>query len=169
MKYAFILLTIFLTSMVAKAAESCSTEQTLDKVEEQKLISTDVPKHLKGATICVRLANAKESCVPAEKFKVVPRKQQYLVTKTSSSTVKSCSNTVDPRRNRLSLLGGEGPTGHLNRNGDNAPNYATVESDRGAIGGLQYQYLTPFLNNRLFIGGQVQSNKTGLLGAGIEF
>lgn len=168
MKY-IIVFTLLLFSFSSYAGESCSTEQSSDKVDEQMVISTDVPKHLKGATICVRLANAKESCVPAERFKVVPRKQQYLVTKTSKSIVKSCSTTVDPRRNRLSVLGGEGPTGHLDRNGDNSPNYATVESERGRIGGVQYQYLTPWFHDRLFFGVQGQSNKTGLLGAGIEF
>lgn len=168
MKYAFILLTIFLTSMFAKA-ETCSTEESSTQVEEQQLITTDVPSHLKGATIIVRLANGKESKVPAEKFKVVPRKQQYLVTKVSNSTVRSCVN-VSPYRHRVSALAGYGATGHLDRNVDG--NNTTVEADRGFIGGVMYQYK---FTDRWSLGLQGQGNdtsrknKTGLGVLGYDF
>lgn len=168
MKYAIILLTMFLTNAVAKA-ESCTEQTSADQVLEQAEIKTDVPKHLKGATIIVRLADGRESVVPAEKFKVVPRLQQYLVTKVSKSTVRSCVN-YEQRRNRLSVVAGHGPTGHLDRSSDGTT--ARVESDHGAIGGAMYQRL---LTERISLGVQVQGtdfsrdNKTGMGTLGYEF
>lgn len=168
MKYAIIFLTMFLTNAIAKA-ESCTEQSSAAQVEETTEIKTDVPKHLEGAKIIVRLADGRESVVPAEKFKVVPRLQQYLVTKVSKNTVRSCVS-YEQRRNRVSALAGYGPTGNLDRGGD--VNKATVESDHGAIGGAMYQRL---LTERLSIGVQVQGtdlsrdNKTGLGTLGYEF
>lgn len=163
MKYAIILLTMFLTNVVAKADTNCTEQTSASQVEEQAVISTDVPNHLKGAKIIVRLADGRESEVPAEKFKVVPRLQQYLVTKVSKNTVKSCTN-LDHNRNRVSLLGGEGPTGHLDRDGNVAK--TTVESERGIVGGAQYQRL---LTDKLSVGIQGQTNKSGMVLIGVDF
>ena len=168
MKYAIIFLTMFLTNVVAKA-ESCTEHTSASQVLEQTEIKTDVPKHLIGATITVTLANGKSSTVPAEKFKVVPRLQQYLVTKVSQSTVKSCTN-VSPNKNRVTGLLGYGATGHLDRSADASSE--TVESSRGAMGGVMYQRL---LDDHWSLGIQGQgtdfsrNNKTGLIGVGYDF
>jgi len=168
MKYAILFLTMFLTNAIAKA-ESCTEQTSASQVLEQTEIKTDVPKHLVGATITVTLANGKSSTVPAEKFKVVPRLQQYLVTKVSQSTVKSCVN-VSPNKNRVSALAGYGATGHLDRSADAST--TTVESSRGVVGAAMYQRL---LDDHWSLGVQVQgndlsrSNKTGLLGVGYDF
>lgn len=169
MKYAIILLTMFLTNVYAKA-DTCSTETTANQVEEQTEIKTDVPKHLVGATVCVRLADGKESCVPAEKFKVVPRKQQFIVTKVSNSTVKTCS-VEDSKRHRVSVMGGKGPTGHLDRDNSQAPNKVSVESEYDVIGGAQYQYRTgvKVLSLPVSVGGQLQTNKSGMVLIGVDF
>lgn len=158
----FSLLILFTTQAFA---ENCTESTSAAKVDEQMEIKTDVPKHLKGAMIIVRLADGRESQVPAEKFKVVPRKQQYLVTKTSTETVRSCTN-LDHNRNRVSLMGGEGPTGHLDRDSSSAPGKVSVESERGAVGGAQYQRL---LNDRWSLGIQGQTNKTGMVMIGLDF
>lgn len=152
---------LFTTSVFADT--NCKVESTASKVEETTEIKTDVPNHLKGAQIIVRLADGRESVVPAEKFKVVPRLQQYLVTKVSSSTVKSCTN-LDHNRNRISLLGGEAPTGHLDRDGN--ADKTTVESERGLVGGAQYQRL---LTDKLSVGIQGQTNKSGMVLIGVDF
>lgn len=157
-----VLLTVFASGAFA---ENCTESTTAAKVDEQLEIKTDVPRHLEGATIIVRLANGKESQVPAEKFKVVPRKQQFLVTKTSTSTVRSCTN-LDHNRNRISLLGGKGPTGHLDRDTSSAPGKVSVEAERDVIGGAQYQRL---LTDRLSVGVQGQTNKTGMVMIGLDF
>lgn len=170
MKYAILFLTMFLTNAIAKA-ESCTEQTSAAQVLEQTEIKTDVPKHLIGATITVTLANGKSSTVPAEKFKVVPRLQQYLVTKVSKSTVRSCVTAADKERNRVSALVGFGPTGHLDRSSDNNTT-ATVEADRGFVGGVMYQRL---LTDRLSIGIQGQGHdasrkdKTGLGVIGYDF
>ncbi len=167
MKYAIILLTMFLTNVYAKA-DTCSTETSAEQVEEQAEIKTDVPKHLIGAKIIVRLADGGESEVPAEKFKVVPRLQQYLVTKVSKNTVKSCTK-LDDKRHRVSLMAGEAPTGHLDRDGNTAK--TTIESERGIVGGAQYQYRTGVrvLNLPVSVGGQLQTNESGAVLLGVDF
>lgn len=168
MKYALIFLTMFLTNAIAKA-ENCTEETSAAQVEETTEIKTDVPNHLKGAKIVVRLADGRESVVPAEKFKVVPRLQQYLVTKVSKNTVRSCT-VVDSKKHRLSGLIGHGPTGHLDRSSDASK--AVVESDNGVMGGIQYQYrFTDRVSGAVQVQGTdfSRDNKTGLIGVGYDF
>ena len=97
--------------IIVQASDNCSTTSDAEQIEEQMEIKTDVPSHLKGATIIVRLADGKETAVPAEKFKVVPRKQQYLVTKTKQLDKMVCG----PEKNRISLLAGKGQKSGLDR------------------------------------------------------
>lgn len=162
MKYAFILLVAFLTNAVAKA--DCNTQNSEAQATEQLVIQTDVPKHLVGATICVKQADGRESCVPAEKFKVVPRKQQFIVTKTKESSVTTCSVDQARLKNRVSLLGGEGPKKNIEvtREGDTV----TLESKSGAVGGVQYQRE---LTRRINVGAELLSNQTGLVSIGLDF
>lgn len=144
------------------SSQNCSTQSGEETVEEQLEITTDVPAHLKGATIIVRTADGRESSVPAEKFKVVPRKQQFIVSKTKQVDTTTCSNEAN--KNRISLLGGNGPKEGLTRSSDGKT--VTVKSKTGAVGGAQYQRL---LTERLSVGGQVQTNKSVLLNIGIDF
>jgi len=160
MKY--ISLITMLLSMSVFSEENCSTQDSENKVEEQKIINTDVPSHLKGAKIIVRLADGRESEVPAEAFKVVPRKQQYLVTKVSKSSVTMCSAELN--KNRISILGGRGPKEGLDRTIN--PNKAEIESRVGTVGGLQYQRM---LNKKWSVGVQGQTNKSGLVSIGLDF
>lgn len=146
----------------AFASENCSTSSSEDKIEEQLVIDTKVPNHLKGAKIIIRLANGKESEVSADLFKVVPRKQQYLVTKVSKSSTTMCS--AEQKRNRIAILGGRGPREGLNTSAN--PTQVNVESKVGAIGGVQYQRM---LTDKISIGGQVQTNKSGLISIGLDF
>ena len=165
MKYALMFILAFLFNSLAHA--DCTESTSANKVEEQQEIQTDVPNFLKGATITVRLANGKESTVPAEKFKVVPRLQQYLVTKVSKETVKSCSSTVTEykiRKDRISLGIGDGPTGKLGLSGNS--NYQEIDAQRGAVGAGQWQHM---LNDRWSLGVQGQTNKTGLIFGGYDF
>lgn len=162
MKY-LTLLPMLLLSVVTQAGEVCSTSSNQDEVLESTLITTDVPGHLKGAKIIVRRADGKESEVPAELFKVVPRKQQRLVTKIENKKTISCKETLD-NKNRVSLLGGYGAREGLDRS--NSANHVKIESKTGLVGGLQYQRS---LNERLSIGVQGQSNQTGSLMLGLDF
>ena len=162
-----IVLTMFAASIVM--AEDCSTAEDIASVEERMEIKTDVPGHLKGARICVFLKGGGDSCVPAEKFKVVPRKQQFIVTKTQKTNKVTCSVKVvemadAKEKNRVSLLGGQGPKYGLQRSSDGSK--VTVESNSGLIGGAQYQRL---LDDKLSVGAQVQSNESVLVNIGLDF
>lgn len=145
-------------------AESCTEKTSEMTATDQLNIDTKVPNHLKGAVIIVRQKDGRESVVPAEKFKVVPRVQQYIVTKAVMSRVINCKQ--DPKKNRASLVGGYGSKPGLSTNQDESPTLVEVESNVGVVGGLQYQRL---LNKTLSVGGQVQSNKTASVLLGVDF
>jgi hypothetical protein len=157
----FIAIIMFCSPLFAHA-EKCATSTDAEQVEETREIKTDVPKHLEGATITIRLADGRESTVPAEKFKVVPRLQQFLITKTKQQTTTMCSAD----KNRLSVLAGKGPKNGLDVDKSQSPNKVTVESEYGGVGGLQYQRL---VTDRISVGAQVQTNDSVLLGVGFEF
>lgn len=148
--------------MFALAGENCSTTSEAATVEEQLEIKTDVPKHLVGATICVKQADGRESCVPAEKFKVVARKQQFIVTKTKQLDKTMCSAELN--KNRVSLLAGNGPKEGLDKTV--TPTQVTIESRTGAVGGVQYQRL---ITDKISVGAQVQSNQSALVNVGLDF
>jgi inner membrane protein involved in colicin E2 resistance len=155
---------------------SCQTTINSDLVTGVKKIDTDVPKHLRGAVIIVRTADGRESTVPAEKFKVVPRKQQFITTETLTASVTQCTevqvDTVYVKKgyNRVSLLAGKGMRAGLDKNRKNEETIE-VKNRVGAVGGLMYQRiidqsLTPL---DLSVGGQVQTNKTILFNVGLDF
>jgi hypothetical protein len=145
-------------------AKECITTSSADEVKEKLEIKSDVPKHLKGAKIIVRLADGRESEVPAEAFKVVPRKQQYIVTKVSQNSTTMCSADPVHNKNRIAVLGGRGAKEGLDKTV--RTNEVEIESRVGAVGGVQYQRL---ITDRISVGGQVQTNKTGLISIGLDF
>lgn len=156
------LLYFIIVPFICYAGEDCSTTSVEEQVLEKQVIDTAVPSHLKGAKIIVRLADGRESEVSAEAFKVVPRKQQFLVTKVAKNSTTMCS--ADQKRNRIAVLAGRGPKEGLNRT--SSANRVDVESRVGTVGGLQYQRL---ITDKFSIGVQVQSNETGLLSIGLDF
>ena len=163
--YAFGLLFGFLIATKALAAETCSTSVAAETVEEQMEIKTDVPKFLEGKEICIRDPKTGISeCVPTAKFKVVPRKQQFIVAKTTQYVKTSCSSEIENKKNRISLMAGNGPKEGLDRAIGSSS--VSVESRVGAIGGAQYQRL---LNDRLSLGAQLQTNKSVLVNLGLDF
>lgn len=141
-------------------ALDCSTSSNAEEVTETRELTTDVPSHLKGAIIMIILADGTHSAVPAEKFKVVPRAQQFLITKTKQLDKTTCT----PEKNRLSLLAGNGPKEGLSRYKTSST--VTVESKVGTVGGLQYQRL---LDHGVNVGIQGQSNESVLVNIGIDF
>ncbi len=95
---AFILSMLFAVNSFA--ATDCSEVENVEAKDVVYKVNTDMPKHLKGATITVTLADGKSSTVPADKFMVVPRKQQTVVgqDKLVNKTV-SCLTKDDARKN----------------------------------------------------------------------
>lgn len=161
MKYILTSLLLMSTSVMAK--EVCSTSSSTDETVELKVVEVRVPSHLRGATITVTLANGRTSVVPAEKFKVVPRKQERVVTKVSTTTKKTCKDLTDSK-NRISLLAGSGTKAGLTRR--NLTGRTRVETETGAVGGLQYQRS---LTDKISVGVQGQTNETGSLMIGLDF
>lgn len=161
---------LFLFPVFAMADEqaSCESKTDSEQVTGQLEINTDVPKWLKGATITVRTADGRESTVPAEKFKVVPRKQQYLTTKTLQQQTLTCTSKAHVRRHRLAAFAGHGAQGGLNVDRSKAPFETSVESKVGIVGTGQYQYLLPVLDDRFSLGLQIQTNETVSAGIGFE-
>ncbi len=141
-------------------AEDCTETVDINHGKDRYEITTDVPAHLRGATITVTQADGSSSTVPAERFKVVPRAQQFLITTLETYKVISCSAS----KNRLSALGGVGARNGLKTT--TSGNTTTVETSNGINGGLQYQHM---LNDTISIGVQGQSNKTGSLLLGVDF
>lgn len=164
LNWTLLIIAIIAWTLFAVVANAECTLNKGDELVEQvtEIKKTDMPAHLEGATIIVRLKDGRESVVPAEKYKVVPRQQQFIVTKTSRTSALVCVDEKD--RNRVSLLGGKGPKGGLdvNRSGDTV----TVESQYGAVGGLQYQRL---ITEDISVGGQVQTNDSIMLNIGLDF
>ena len=149
-------------------ADDCSTTSDQSEVKEQLEIKTDVPNHLKGATIIIRQADGRESSVPAERFKVVPRKQQFITTRIKETNVHLCSIEQEQQRekekNRISVLGGQGPDNKLSISRDATS--VSVESETKPIAGVQYQRL---ITDKISVGAQVQTNESALLSVGLDF
>lgn len=148
--------------LVSTVAFADCTEQTGEtETKEKLLITSDVPSHLKGATITVKRVDGKESTVPAEKFKVVPRKQQFVVSKVEVNKVKTCSGN---KPNRVSLLGGYGARNGLTSSTSGTT--TTIESSSGLVGGAQYQRM---VGGPWSLGVQGQTNETGSFLLGLDF
>ena len=161
----FLVAMLFFISETFAGDATCKTVKSENSVQEKLELKTDVPKWLEGATITVRQKDGKESVVSADKFKVVPRKQQFIVTKTRAETTLMCAgDNHETNKNRVSLLGGIGPSGNLKVSSDGSK--VSVETGPAAVGGLQYQRL---LTDEISVGGQVQTNQSIMLNVGLDF
>jgi hypothetical protein len=98
MKYVIILLCF--VSSVAFAGERCSesTNEQLENVVYE--VNTQIPSHLKGATIVIKQADGRESSCPAEKCMVVPRIQKTVLGQ-NRTVSKSVKCTKDGNKNLL--------------------------------------------------------------------
>lgn len=152
MRYLIMLLSLYAYSIQSYA--TCDVSQ----VTESRSIDTTVPKHLKGAKIIVKQADGTESVIRSEEFKVVPRKQERLITKETVTCVQKS------RRNRVSLVAGRGPKPGLDYRSEG--NSVEVESRVGLVGGVMYQRE---LTDRWSIGVQVLTSKTLLGVVGYDF
>ena len=176
--FTFILIASLVFGYTVLAAPTCDTKTTSETILEKKDVNTKVPSSLKGAKIIVRTSDGKESEVKAEEYKLVPRKQQFMVTKTKEIEKISCQPTVVEKfteverlvevpvynKNRISLMAGNGPKDGLNRSVSTT--LVDIESRVGAVGGLQYQRL---ITDTVNLGIQGQTNKSFFLSIGLDF
>ena len=168
MKNLLIILTVHLMAAGLANADDCS-EKTITQTNPVKYeVNKNLPKYLQGATITVRLANGKETTVPAERFAVVPRSQQFVVgqavntSKTLTCKAKSKRNNVivDVRRDFVGV----------NKVASSTATTQTlkVTSDKAIIPAINY-YRRQVLESDLGLGVGVDSSGVlkGMLG--IEF
>lgn len=138
---ALIVTLAFLLSSAAFGHECCPT-----KCEQPK------PKVITRTKVVEKVV---EKPVPViveqERVKVVPQMIPVKVTQTVYRKVQ--------KKNRISLLGGTGPTRV-------STTQSEVRLERGAIVGAQYQRM---LGDSLSVGVQVQSNETVLGSVGLDF
>jgi hypothetical protein len=166
MIYRFLLiiaLILFTYYRLAKA-ENCSDLQTQSIIKKARIITTDVPKHLEGAVIIVRNKDGRESQVSANNFKVVPRKQQFIVTETNKHTERLCK--VNGKQKNLLLIGGR--RDHKDLDVRVNGNMATVSSEKGLV--LDAGYMLQNINDStigLGIGIDTNGTLKGLVG--VEF
>lgn len=150
----------------------CATEMGSETVAGQYKIDTAVPSHLKGKVYLVCDANGTncEYPVSSAKFKLVPRKQQFITQKTVQTDRVTCQSvTVKKLKNRVSGIVGEGPNSGFDVS--NYGNSTTVQNRIGVVGGVQYQRDTGLtvLGMPVHAGVQVQSNPSVLGDIGVSF
>jgi hypothetical protein len=142
-------------------ADNCTDVKSSSSVEKQQVISTDVPSHLKDAVIIVRTKDGRESQVSANQFKVVPRKQQYLVTETKEHTERVCK--VSGKDNNLVSFGARRDHTGLNKSVNGST--GIVSSEKGLVIDAGYMRQN-ILDSNLGLGGSIDTNGTlrGTLG-----
>lgn len=158
MKKLLIIAILFSTTDLY-AEETC---KEVEEVLESKDVNTPTPENLKGATIIVKQKDGSLKEMSSDEFKVVPRKQQFMVTKIKSSS--SCLNQKKSKANRVSLVGGYAPSGSIDQS--NNGNLAKIETRFGPNIGLQYQRS---FGNYFSIGVQGLSNKSMEVLVGFDF
>lgn len=164
---------VIMALLSSNAYSECATEMGTETVADQYKIDTAVPSHLKGKVYLVCDADGKncESPVSSAKFKLVPRKQQFITQKTVQTDRVTCQSVAAAKKlkNRVSGIVGEGPNSGFDVS--NYGNSTTVQNKIGVVGGVQYQRDTGLtvLGMPVHAGVQVQSNPSVLLDAGVSF
>jgi hypothetical protein len=96
---------LFLATQQAYTSDVCTQEESKTNTDVVYNVNTSMPKYLKGATITVTQADGKTSTVPAEKFMVVPRKQQTVVGVSENTTKTVVCQGKRKRDPALSVIG----------------------------------------------------------------
>lgn len=161
------IITLLLLVNVAYAGEVCEQDSTVNKEEVVYSVDTTIPKHLKGATICVTLADQKSSCVPAEKFMVVPRKQKTVLGENKTITKSiNCSRTVEVSKKHTVYA--DVRKDHKELEVTNNGSTATVESKKQLIPSINY-YRHDVLDTPIGLGIGIDTNGTLKGAVGIDF
>lgn len=159
MKYLLILLLSTTT-----LANDCSESTEKQTNEVAYAVNKDMPKHLKGATITITLADGSTSTVSADKFMVVPRKQ-YTVVGESSSTTKTMTCKAKTKKNSLMVDARKDITGlDTETNGSQAK----VVAKKDLVPGLNY-YRREVMDSNIGVGAGVDSNGVVKAIVGFDF
>jgi hypothetical protein len=155
-------------------AKECSSEQLVSSQVDTMELKTDVPKFLVGATICVKRADGAQSCVPAEKFKVVPRKQQFVVTQVTKNKVTNCSTIVEKIvkekvENKKNTVYTDVRKDHQDLKTEyNGNKSVSIESEKGIVPSINY-YRREVFDTPIGAGVGVDTNGTVRGALGIDF
>lgn len=137
---------LFLIPTMASA--NCSVSDVdVDYESVVHEIDTKLPAFLKGAKIKVTLADGTSSEVPAELFKVVPRKQQLIVGH-ETTIRKETTCKVDDRKKNIIMASAKETVTSLETKTSTIPNgvKASVSSNKGLVPGIKY-YREDILEN----------------------
>lgn len=162
-KYIFILL---LASNVN--AQECSETESLVTEPVSYSVNTTIPKHLVGATICITLSGGGSSCVPSEKFMIVPRKQVTVLgeNKTVTKAVK-CSRVVQSP-SKKNMVFADVRKDHRGLDIKTEGSTASVESKKGLVPSINY-YRRELLDSPVGAGLGIDTNGTVKGTLGLDF
>lgn len=167
MKKLIIFLLIAVVS-VAQAKETCEESIEVHSQDVTYEVNTDMPKHLKGATITVTLADGKTSTVPAEKFMVVPRVQKTVV---GQNKILAKNVTCSKSGNKNILIGEvrKDVTGHETKT-EAIPGgiKSSTSSVKEVVPGINY-YRRELFDSSIGAGVGVDTNGTVKALIGVDF
>lgn len=118
----------------------------------------EIPDYMKDGEIVVTLKDGRKYTFSTNEWKVVRRGSK------AKEQPARLAETPETNRNRIRVLGGVGPSGGLNIS--STPSSATISTDSGAVLGVGYDRL---INDKLSVGGQIQTNDTVLINVGVDF
>ncbi len=154
------LITLIFTSN-AFALECGETQRSSSTEESQVEVVTNVPNHLKGATITLTKADGSKEVLKAEEYMVVKRKHNRPVIKETTRESSLACKATD-RKNIVSLKAVDGYSDVKKSQTDSS---ASLEVKRQVGVGIQYQHA---ITERVYLGVGADSNRgaEALLGWG---
>ena len=168
MKYFTAFTVFFLAIIFARADQQCTESESSVVQDVVYTVNKNMPKYLQGATIIVRLADGRESSVPAERFMVVARKQKTVIGQNKTmSTSRTCKA---PSRKNSVMVGVRKDHAGMNVTTKGITNgvSAKVESKKTLIPDLNY-YRREILDSHLGVGAGVDSSGVVRGVLGIDF
>lgn len=162
-----LIISMVLCSSVSMAQECGETVSKTEETQGSMEVITQVPSHLRGATITITKADGSKETVKAEEFMVVKRKHQRPVVgvTTETKTLLCEKKVVDKNvENIVSLEAVRGDAG-LEKNVV-SKSETEVKTKQGVGVGLMYQRN---VYKDLYLGGKVDSNENVGLNIGLGF
>lgn len=157
-----ILLMIILLPTISFA--DCSEIQATQVNDLHYNVDKMLPNYLKGAKITVVLADGSTSTVPAEKFMVVPRKQQIIIGKSENITKRiMCKNS-----NKKNIIIGEIRKDITDLDVSSDGKQAHIESIKEITPGVNY-YRRELFDSSIGAGVGVDTNGVVKGMVGIDF
>ena len=165
-KLIFILLSLFLVSV---ANATCDEEFTDSKSEVTNMaVETEVPSYLRGATITITQANGKTETIKSEEYMVVKRKHLRPVLNILTAKTKTLCKEVHPKDQQYSknIVSLKVVDGYSDVDKERLPGAVKLSVDRQVGAGIMYQRA---LNNRFYIGAELDTNQGAGIMGGVGF